>query len=90
MKKLNFIYSSFDEFYESFFRGNEVEFKYRGKFYHLLPYLKDNRVVAILFGEFYKDDITVCSSKQELLCLKIEDQMFIDIYSQVDVLWYNI
>lgn len=82
-------YQSFDELYETTLRGNEIEFKYNEKFYFILPYFKDKKVVGVSMGQFNADDEKVCYSKQELYDVEIDDMVFGEILDSIDILWDN-
>ena len=83
------LYNSFEEMYDTMFRGNEIEFVYKQKRYCLLPHFNDNEIVGVIFGEFGNEK-TVFLSKQELYHLKIEDDSFCNILSKIDIIWHNL
>ena len=89
MAIFNSIYKSFDEFYNTILRGNEIEFKYKEKKYFLLPYFNGEKVVGISFGEFGSEDELICLSKEQLYNLKINDALFHEILSVIDISWNN-
>ena len=84
------LYSSFDEFYESMFRGNEVLFEFRGTPYFMFPVFNEaGKVFAIRIGKQAEDDDTICHSQDELLHFKMEDLCFADILNEIYITFYN-
>lgn len=82
-------YSSFDDFYDTMFRGNEIEFKYDDKLYYVLPYFHDNEISGIMFGESAKEQNKICLTKNELYYADIGDSFFGEILSDIDIVWCN-
>lgn len=90
MASFKSLYHSFDSFYELFFDGNEIEFTYNEKTYYLLPEYDEKQVVGIVFGEAYKENKTICRSKDELFRLQIDGKSLGDIIEEIDIVWNNI
>ena len=90
MFKFYDLYSSFEEFYESFFRGNEITFHFEQEDYYIFPLFNDSKkVYAVMVGKAYDDNETVCFSKAELLNWKIGGFYFHDILERIDITFYN-
>ncbi len=84
-------FNSFDDLYESIFRGNEIEFQYGEKQYYILPYFnKSGIVIGVLFGEAYSEKDLICFSKEELYNARIENTNFGTVFSQIKITWRNI
>ena len=75
--------------FNSFHRGNEIEFAYNSKKYFLLPYWHKNIVIGALFGEQMMNKETICLSWDELYNLDIQGSKFGDIINLIDILWTN-
>ena len=83
------IYSSLEELYNSFFRGNELEFVYNDKKYYILPcYGINETVVGVCIGESGMNENT-CFSHTELSNYRIEKVKFGDILSDIRIIWFN-
>ena len=62
------LYHSFEEFYESFFRGNEIEFTYKDDRFFILPiYNQREEVIGVRLGAAYREYEVNCFSKNDLL-----------------------
>ena len=84
-EKINFCKKMFN----SFHRGNEIEFAYNSKKYFLLPYWHKNMVIGVLFGEQAIEKETICLSWNELYDLDVQESKFGDIINLIDILWTN-
>lgn len=90
MSRVYEIYRDFDDLYNSFFRGNEIEFLYQGKHYYILPHF-DNRVVkGVILGEAYSEEEVQCLSKDALYNARIENSILGDVIPYVEIIWNNI
>lgn len=90
MSKLQDLYSSFDEFFSSFFRGNEVEFFYRGEHFCIIPLYDDRKnVTGVCFGKANDETGTICMSKSELYNSKIGDTFFGNVLQEIEIVWNN-
>ncbi|MBE6644873.1 MAG: hypothetical protein E7612_05780 [Ruminococcaceae bacterium] len=90
---LNFydLYDSFDSFYDSFFRGNEVEFLYNNTLYCVLPVFDDsNNVSGVLIGKENDEQESICYSKEELYCAKISETFLGCILNEIKIVWNNL
>lgn len=83
------IYKSFDEFYDTMFRGNEIEFKYNQKRYYLLPHFEGQEIVGTCVGESETNNECIYLTKAELYNAKIENVSFCEILTMIDICWYN-
>lgn len=90
MSNFNNLYHSFKEFYETFFRGNEVEFVYKNKKFYLLPAYSDSKISGICFGTSENTDEQFCNSLDDLYNLKIEDDILGNIIDHIDIIGHNI
>ena len=75
--------------FNSFYRGNEIEFAYNSKKYFLLPYWHKNVVIGALFGEQMMNKETICLSWDELYNLDVQGSKFGDIINLIEILWTN-
>ena len=82
-------FNSFEELYETMFRGNEIEFKYNQKRYGLFPLFSETeqKVIGTTFGESYSDDEIISLTKEDLYNIKIDDALFGDIVPDLEILW---
>ena len=91
MSKFLNLYDSFDEFYNSFFQGNEVEFLYNGDRYCILPVFDDfKNVCGVLIGKENDEHDLICKSKEELYYSQISNTFFGAILHDVDFVWNNL
>ena len=86
----SFYYNSFDEFYETMLRGNEIEFEYNTERYFLLPHYEDEEIVGIMIGKAGTNHKLVCLSKQALYNTKIDGCLFGELLSDINILWNNL
>lgn len=85
------LYDSFDAFYESFFRGNEIEFLYKKDTYTLFPiYDKNDVVIAINFSRGNRDEESIIKSSKDLYEIQLNNNSLGTILNEIDVIWYNI
>ena len=89
MPKASLVYHSLKELYETFFRGNEVEFEYKGKKYYILPRFKDNHVLGVLIGQFGSNEDTQCLSIEEFRAFRVDNESFEDVFHSIEILSYN-
>lgn len=85
----NDYYGSYDEFYDTMLRGNEVEFKYLNEKYYLLPFFEGEKVVGVTFGEAYSEEENIYFSKEELYNAKIGDTILGNVLDDIEFLWLN-
>ena len=91
MKKFHTLYRSFADFFETFSRGNEVEFVYRGKHFSLFPsYDEKNSVTAVMFYSVDEDLEKLFLTAEQLYNCKIGDEKLGDIVSEIEITWNNI
>ena len=80
------LYKSFDEFYNTMLRGNEVEFIYNEKHFYILPHFDENeKVTGVCLGEAYTDDEKIYLSSVELYNAPIEGTTLNKILQEVDI-----
>lgn len=80
------LYKSFDEFYNTMLRGNEVEFIYNEKHFYILPHFDENeKVTGVCLGEAYTDDEKIYFSSGELYNAPIEGTTLNKILQEIDV-----
>ena len=85
------LYNSFEEFYDSFFKGNEIEFLYRGQRFYILPRYNDKgNITGVYLGAFGDEKEAVFTTKDELYNAKIGVELLGNILSQIEITWYNI
>ena len=90
MSKFLDLYNSFDDFYETFYRGNEVEFLYNGEHYYILPQYNDQKkIIGIIVGNDNEGGDIICSSKLELYTVPIASLIFGDILGEIEIVWNN-
>ena len=84
------LYNSFEEFFDSFYRGNEVEFIYNNEQFFILPiYSNEQNVVGVRFGKSYCDIEQLCFSKEDLFNVRISQDSFGGIVDQIKIIWHN-
>ncbi len=85
------LYKTFDEFYNTMLRGNEIEFIYNEKQYFILPKRdENNNVIGVYFGEAYKDDEKIYFSADTLYNATIEDTTLNQILQNINIKFYAI
>lgn len=90
MQKFYEFFESFTEFYLSFFRGNEVEFEYRGSHFSVLPVFgKDKKVVGICVGKSNEEKTTLCTSQDELKLASLDGMTLGQVFEEINILWTN-
>ena len=88
---LNFfdLYDSFDSFYDSFFRGNEVEFLYN-TLYCIIPVFDNlDNVSGVLIGKQNDEQDSIYHSKNELFYAQISETFLGDILNDIEIVWNN-
>lgn len=91
MKKFHTLYRSFADFFDTFSRGNEVEFVYRGKHFSVFPnHDEKNGVTAVMFCSTDEDVEKSFSTAEQLYNCKIGDEKLGDIVSEIEIIWNNI
>ena len=90
MKSFFDLYSSFDDFFESFFKGNEFEFVYKQRRYYILPSYVEGRVKGIILGISNEDKETLFLSKESLYLAPIEESFLGNILKEIEIVWHNI
>ena len=84
------LYNSFDEFFDTFFRGNEIEFLYQNKRFYILPiYNEDKSVMGVSIGIAYGKTELICLSKNELYNAWIDKSIFGNILQEIEIVWNN-
>ena len=89
MANFNEYYNSFSSFYNSFLRGNEIEFEYKNKRFYVLPVFVDEKVIGVRFGEAYSENDTICFCESELYNVCIENSLLGEISSSINIVWNN-
>lgn len=90
MKKFYQIYNSIDEFYESFFRGNEVEFIYDSKHFFIIPeYNDEKKVIGVSFGLKNSDAHITLMSRDALFNASLGNEIFGNILDDLVITWHN-
>ena len=89
MPKFYDLYKSFDDFYDTLMRGNEVEFIYNDNRYFILPIYKDKSVFGVWFGKEYSDPVPEFYSKEDLLLAKIDSFKLKEVLDVIEIVWYN-
>ena len=90
MSKFTDLYSSFDDFYETFYRGNEVEFLYKDEHYYVLPKFNlEKGITGIVIGKENGNRDVVCFSKNELYTASIAGLTFCSILDEIEIIWHN-
>jgi len=87
------LYNSFDEFYDTFLRGNEIEFIYKNTKYSILPLYNNeiaNEVIGVEVCEFESDNVIRCLSRLELYNAIINGDPFHEILCNIEITWNNI
>ena len=83
------IYNSFEDFFETLYRGNEIEFSYNGKSFFILPIFKDaHSVIGVTFGNAYSDKKVECFSKEDLYNIQIGNDLFGNIFDKIETTFY--
>ena len=91
MAKFFDLYDSFDDFYETFLRGNEIEFLYEGERYCILPTFNDSKKAdGVIIGKAYDDHEQRCASMESLYNATIADRVFGDILEKIEIVWNNL
>ena len=72
-------------------RGNEIEFKYNGKSYFILPHYdqKQKNTIGVCFGEAFQDDEIICLTKNDLHHVLIQGNAFSAIIHEIEITWKN-
>ena len=90
MAKFFDLYNSVDDFYKSFYRGNEVEFLYQERHYALFPlYNSNEQIVGVIFGNGNEQEDQICTSKDELLLASVGNSRFAEILDQIAIVFHN-
>ena len=89
MKNLYYYFSSIQELYDSFLRGNEIVFHYETKNYFILPEFENGKVIGVSFGEGYTDNEVLCKSADELGEVRIQQYKFKQILDKIDIFEIN-
>ena len=88
MTKFFDYYSSFEEFFDSLLRGNEIEFLFKSKRYYLLPVFSASQDVdGVVIGNLECE--TYYHSKAEVCKHTIEGLPLIDILDEIEIVWRN-
>lgn len=83
------LYKSFDEFYNTMLRGNEVEFIYNEKHFYILPHFDENeKVTGVCLGEAYTDDEKIYFSSGELYNATIGNTTNCKILGEIKIKFY--
>ncbi len=81
MKSLNF--TSYEELCETLARGNEINFKFRGRTYFLFARFQEDRVVGYWVGAVDGDESAVDA---ETLCdFMLDGCRFGDVFDEIEV-----
>ena len=84
------LYDSFDDFYNSFYRGNEVEFLYNDERYYVLPKFDNlKNVVGILVGKKGLEEDSIYTSVDDLYHTAISDLSLGCILEKIVIVWNN-
>ena len=84
------LYNSFEEFFESFLRGNEVEFSYNNRNYYILPiYTDGKKVFGVNFGEANCEQEQICFSQEDLFNVTIDGKPFGYLVEHIKIIWNN-
>ena len=84
------LYDSFDDFYNSFYRGNEVEFLYNDERYYVLPKFDNlKNVVGILVGKKGLEEDSIYTSVDDLYHAAISDLSLGCILEKIVIVWNN-
>lgn len=82
-------YQSFEDFYETLYRGNEIEFSYNGQNFFILPIFDDSHsVIGVSFGIAYSGKKVKCFSKADLYNVKIGNEFFGNILDRIEITFY--
>ena len=84
------LYNSFESFFDSFFRGNEIEFLYDNEHFFILPmYDNNHNVVGVEFGKANCKHSQKIFSKDDLFNAKMGDTSLGLIIDYLEIIWYN-
>lgn len=84
------LYLDFHHFYNSFFKGNEIEFIYKSKRYYIVPHYDDNdEIIGVELGEANSTVNTICLSTSGLYNAAIGDTVFGEALSNIEIVHYN-
>ncbi len=90
MHKFYELYNSFEDFYNTILRGNEIEFVYNKKQFYIIPYYDINgKVIGACLGEASSDNDMLCLSSDELYKASVENSIFNLILEEIDIIWSN-
>ena len=90
MSKFFSLYNTFEDFYATFYRGNEVEFVYNEERYFVLPMFDDSQnICGVVFGQENTDYETICKSTQDLYNATISETFLGNILDEIEVVWHN-
>lgn len=85
-----FLYDSFEAFFNSFLRGNEVEFMYNNRHFVVLPiFNNDKKIVGVKIGESDCEQEQMCFSQEELFNVTIDGKPFGNLVEHIKIIWYN-
>ena len=91
MNNFSDLYQTFEDFYNSFFRGNEVEFLYNGNRFCIFPkYNSSKRVIGVFVGKAYDEQEIFCASKEELYKASLGDSSLGEAIEKIKIVWNNI
>ena len=80
------LYKTFDDFYDTLLRGNEIEFLYNEKHFSILPCFDENeKVTGVCFGEAYTDNDKIYFSSNELYNAPIENTTLDKILNEIEI-----
>ena len=84
------LYDSFDTFFKTFLRGNEVEFMYNNRHFAVLPiFTNDKKVVGVRIGESGCEKEQLCFSQEELFNFPIDGKPFGTLVEHIKIVWNN-
>ena len=90
MSKFFSLYNTFEDFYATFYRGNEVEFVYNEERYFVLPMFDDSQnICAVILGKENDDNEIICKSEQDLYNAPISKTVLGNILDEIEIVWYN-
>ena len=83
------LYKTFDDFYDTLLRGNEIEFLYNEKHFFILPHFDENKkVTGVYLGEAYTDNEKIYFSSGELYNALVEDTTLKKIINKIEIKFY--
>ena len=83
------LYKTFDDFYDTLLRGNEVEFIYNEKHFYILSHFDENeKVTGVYLGEAYTDNDKTYFSLNELYNAPVEDTTLKKIINEIEIKFY--